>query len=107
MQATNAHGVALRVVSRRSPSAERSASIPSLNIGPGESFPIRIDMQLMRPTQVAGGPLVDVNLDGVLFEDLSCYGPGPAEFLPHAHRLGPGSAARPRALQTHSGAGRP
>jgi hypothetical protein len=70
------HGVALRVVSQEvTVGGKGSVSIPSLNIGPGESFPVRIDMQLMRPTQAAGGPLVDVNLDGVLFEDLSCYGP--------------------------------
>jgi len=69
------HGVALRVVSQEvTVGGKGSVSIPSLNIGPGESFPVRIDMQLMRPTQVAGGPLVDVNLDGVLFEDLSCAG---------------------------------
>jgi hypothetical protein len=69
------HGVALRVVSQEvTVGGKGSVSIPSLNIGPGESFPVRIDMQLMRPTQAAGGPLVDVNLDGVLFEDLSCYG---------------------------------
>jgi hypothetical protein len=74
--ASRIHGVALRVVSQEiTVGGKGSVSIPSLNIGPGESFPIRIDMQLMRPTQVAGGPLVDVNLDGVLFEDLSCYGP--------------------------------
>jgi hypothetical protein len=73
--ASRIHGVALRVVSQEiTVGGKGSVSIPSLNIGPGESFPIRIDMQLMRPTQVAGGPLVDVNLDGVLFEDLSCYG---------------------------------
>ncbi|MGB7762233.1 MAG: hypothetical protein WBL61_20535 [Bryobacteraceae bacterium] len=70
------HGVALRVVSQEvTVGGKGSVSIPSLNIGPGESFPVRIDMQLMRPTQVAGGPLVDVNLDGVLFDDLSCSGP--------------------------------
>jgi hypothetical protein len=70
------HGVALRVVSQEvTVGGKGSVSIPSLNIGPGEAFPVRIDMQLMRPTQVAGGPLVDVHLDGVLFEDLSCYGP--------------------------------
>jgi hypothetical protein len=69
------HGVALRVVSQEvTVGGKGSVSIPSLNIGPGESFPVRIDTQLMRPTQAAGGPLVDVNLDGVLFEDLSCYG---------------------------------
>jgi hypothetical protein len=32
-------------------------------------------MQLVRPTQAAAGPLVEVNLDGVLFQDLSFYGP--------------------------------
>ncbi len=69
-------GVTLRVVSQEvTVGGKGSVSIPSLNIGPGESFPVRIDMQLMRPTQVAGGPLVDVNLDGVLFADLSCSGP--------------------------------
>lgn len=70
------HGVALRVISQEvTVGGKGSVSIPSLNIGPGEAFPVRIDMQLMRPTQVAGGPLVDVNLDGVLFADLSCSGP--------------------------------
>ena len=38
-------------------------------------FPVHIDMQLVRPTQLAGGPLVVVDLDGVLFQDLSFYGP--------------------------------
>jgi hypothetical protein len=32
-------------------------------------------MQLMRPSNVTGGPLVQVDLDGVLFQDLSFFGP--------------------------------
>ena len=44
-------------------------------MGPGETFQVRIDMQLMRPSQVTGGPLVQVDLDGVLFQDLSFFGP--------------------------------
>ena len=44
-----------------------------MNIGPGETFPVRIDTQLMKPFQSAG-PLVDVRLEGVLFDDLSFYG---------------------------------
>src|SRR5947207_1266635 len=32
-------------------------------------------MQLMRPSHVIGGPLVQVDLDGVLFQDLSFFGP--------------------------------
>jgi hypothetical protein len=70
------HGVTLRVVSQEvTPGGKASVTYPSLNIGPGESFPVRIDAQLMRPTQVAGGPLVQVDLDGVLFQDLSFFGP--------------------------------
>jgi hypothetical protein len=70
------HGVTLRVVSQEvTLGGKGSVSVPSLNIGQGEAFPVRIDMQLMRPTQVAAGPLVEVNLDGVLYQDLSFYGP--------------------------------
>ena len=52
-----------------------SVTYPSLNVGPGETFQVRIDMQLMRPSNVTGGPLVQVDLDGVLFQDLSFFGP--------------------------------
>jgi hypothetical protein len=70
------HGVTLRVVAQEVALGGRgSVSIPNLNIGPGESFPVPIDMQLMRPSQVEGGALVDVNLDGVIFQDLSFWGP--------------------------------
>ena len=70
------HGIALRVVSQElTLGGKGSVSIPSLNIGQGEVFQVPIDMQLMRPNQAAGGPLVDVNLDGVIFENLSFYGP--------------------------------
>jgi len=69
------HGVTLRVISQEvTVGGKGSVTYPSLHIGPGESFPVRIEMQLMRPTQVVNGPLVEVNLDGVLFQDLSFYG---------------------------------
>jgi len=71
------HGITLRVVSQEvAMGGKGSVTIPSLNVAPGEVFPIRIDMQLVRPTQVAGGgPLAQVDLDGVLFQDLSFFGP--------------------------------
>jgi len=70
------HGVTLRVVSQEvTMGGKGSVTIPSLNVGPGDVFPVRIDMQLVRPTQVAGGPLVQVDLDGVLFQNLGFYGP--------------------------------
>jgi hypothetical protein len=70
------HGITLRVVSQEvAMGGKGSVTIPSLNVAPGEVFPVRIDMQLVRPNQVAGGPLVQVDLDGVLFHDLTFFGP--------------------------------
>src|SRR5579875_1674446 len=70
------HGVVLSVVSQEVTVGGRaSVSVPSLNVGPGEAFPVRIDLQLMRPTQAAANPLVKVELDGVLFQNLSFFGP--------------------------------
>jgi len=69
------HGVTLRVISQEvAVGGKGSVTYPSLHVGPGESFPVRIEMQLVRPTQVVSGPLVQVSLDGVLFGDLSFYG---------------------------------
>jgi len=69
------HGVTLRIVSQEGAlGAVGSVSQPSLNVGPGEAFPVHITTKLMRPAQLAGGPLLQVNLDGVLFQDLGFYG---------------------------------
>ena len=70
------HGVTLRVVAQEvTLGGKGSVTYPSLNVGPGETFQVRIDMQLMRPSQVTGAPLVQVDLDGVLFQDLTFFGP--------------------------------
>jgi hypothetical protein len=69
-------GAILRVVAQEVVlGGKASVTYPTLNIGPGEIFPVRIDIRLMRPTQAANGPLVQVDLDGVLFQDLSFFGP--------------------------------
>jgi len=57
------------------PGGKASVSVPSLNVAPGESFPIRIDLRLLRPLQSGNGAMVKVELDGVLFEDLTFFGP--------------------------------
>lgn len=68
-------GITLLVLAQEvTPGGKASVSVPSLNVGPGEVFPVRIDLRLLRPLQGAG-PLVRIHLDGVLFEDLSFYGP--------------------------------
>lgn len=46
-----------------------------LDVGSGETFPLLIDIRLLRPLQPQNGPLVQVGLDGILFEDFSFYGP--------------------------------
>jgi len=76
LSAKQIRGVRLRVVSQEvAMGGVGSVYEPSLNVGPNETFPVHIEMRLMRPVQMAGGPLVQVNLDGVLFQDLSFYGP--------------------------------
>ena len=70
------HGVTLRIVSQEvAMGGVGSVFQPGLNVGPGEAFPVHISTKLMRPMQMGGGPLLQVNLDGVLFQDLSFYGP--------------------------------
>ena len=57
------------------PGGKASVSVPSLNVGPNEAFPVRIDLRLLRPLAAGNGPLAEVSLDGILFDDLSFYGP--------------------------------
>ena len=74
--ANRIHGITLRVVSQEvSMGGKASVCIPRLNIAPGEVFPVHIVQHLVRPTAFASGPLVEVSLDGVLFQDFSFYGP--------------------------------
>ena len=57
------------------PGGKASVTVPSLNVAPGGVFPVRINLRLLRPLQQGAGALVTVSLDGVLFDDLSFYGP--------------------------------
>ena len=67
-------GVTMLVVAQEA-SAFGKASVSRLvDVGPGESFPLKVSVRLVRPYP-ASGPLVQVNLDGVLFDDLAFYGP--------------------------------
>jgi hypothetical protein len=69
------HSLKLGVVAQEvAVGGKGSVAQTGMNVGPGETFPVRIDTQLMKPAQAAG-PLVEVKLDGVLFDDLTFYGP--------------------------------
>ena len=57
------------------PGGKGSVTVTGLDVAPGETFPVRIDLRLLRPLQSGSGAPVQVGLDGVLFDDLSFYGP--------------------------------
>jgi hypothetical protein len=69
-------GLTLRVEAQDlTPSGTGSVTVPSLNIQPGEVFPVRIDMELLRPFNArVEGAVVRVTLDCALFSDLTAYG---------------------------------
>src|SRR5271170_1449737 len=70
-------GLMLRVEAQDvTPGGQGSVTVPSLNVPAGETFAVRIDLELLRPFPVSkgSGPLVQVTLDGVIFSDLSFYG---------------------------------
>jgi hypothetical protein len=69
-------GVTLLISTQEfAPGGRGSVARPCIDVQPGQNFTLPIDVRLVRPVQAAGGPLVRVQLDGVLFDDLSFYGP--------------------------------
>ncbi len=69
-------GITLLVTAQAvTPGGKGSVTVTSLDVGPNESFPVRVDLRLLRPLQASGGSPVLIGLDGVLFDDLSFYGP--------------------------------
>ncbi len=61
------------------PSGKGSVTVPSLHLEPGDVFPVRIDMQLLRPFNAvrpeSDASMMRVSLDCALFTDLTAYGP--------------------------------
>src|SRR5271155_4844661 len=69
-------GITLLVTAQAvTPGGKGSVTVTSLDVGPQETFPVRIDLRLLRPLQASSGVPVQIGLDGVLFDDLSFYGP--------------------------------
>ncbi len=71
-------GLTLRVEAQDiTPWGKGSVIKPSLFVLPGEEFPVKVDMQLMRPIAAAKSEsaMVQVSLDCALFSDLKAYGP--------------------------------
>jgi hypothetical protein len=69
-------GVTLLITTQEfAPGGKGSVARPCIDVQPGQNFTLPVDVRLVRPVQAATGPLVRVQLDGVLFDDLSFYGP--------------------------------
>jgi hypothetical protein len=69
-------GITLTVLAQEAtPGGKGSISVPSLDVAPGETFSVRGDLHLLRPLGTGASPMVEVSLDGVLFDDLNFYGP--------------------------------
>jgi len=76
----NIRGLTLVVLAQEmAPGGKGSVAAPSLNVAPGGSFPVRVNLRLLRPLPVPVGPLVEVGLDGVLFADFGFFGPNRLE----------------------------
>jgi hypothetical protein len=68
-------GVTLLVTAQEfAPGGKGSVARPSIDVVPGETFTLPIDIRLVRPVRETAGPLVRVQLDGILFDDLSFFG---------------------------------
>ncbi|HXE64065.1 MAG TPA: hypothetical protein VN519_11030 [Bryobacteraceae bacterium] len=69
-------GVVLLITAQEfTPGGKGAVARPCIDIPPGQNFTLPVDLKLAKPVQQAGGPLVHVQLDGVVFDDLSFYGP--------------------------------
>jgi hypothetical protein len=68
-------GITLLVTAQEvTPGGKGSVTVTSLDVGPFETFPLHIDLRLLRPLQASSAAPVQIGLDGVLFDDLSFYG---------------------------------
>ncbi len=69
-------GVTLLITAQESaPGGKGSVARPSIDVPPSQEFTIPVELRLLRPVQSPAGPVVRVQLDGVLFDDLSFFGP--------------------------------
>jgi hypothetical protein len=74
--AKHIRGVTLLITAQEfAPGGKGSVARPSIDVPPGENFTLPVDIRLVRPVRETAGPLVRVQLDGVLFDDLTFFGP--------------------------------
>lgn len=74
--ARSVRGVVLLITAQEfTPGGKGAVARPCIDVPAGQNFTLPVDLKLAKPVQQAGGPLVHVQLDGIVFDDLSFYGP--------------------------------
>ncbi len=74
--ARSVRGVSLLITAQEfTPGGKGAVARPCIDVPAGQNFTVPIEIRLVKPVQQASGPLVHVQLDGVVFDDLSFYGP--------------------------------
>ena len=69
-------GITLVVTAQEvTPGGKASVTLTNLDVAPSDTFPVRVDLRLLRPLQASSDVPVRIGLDGVLFDDLGFYGP--------------------------------
>ncbi len=71
-------GLTLRIEAQDlAPAGKASLTVPSLHLQPGGVTPLRLDIELRKPTgaNLLQGAVVKVTLDCALFKDFTSYGP--------------------------------
>ncbi len=69
------HGLTMIVSAQEVTPGGKGSWAQWLDVGAGEVFPVLIDIRLLKPLQPQSGPMVQVGLDGILYNDFSFYGP--------------------------------
>src|SRR5260370_10250217 len=69
-------GITLLVMAQEvTPGGKGSVTVTSLDVGPGESFPVRIDLRLLRPLQASSGGPVRIGVEGGRVDDHTFHRP--------------------------------
>ena len=93
-------GVTLLITAQEfAPGGKGSVARPCIDVPPSQNFTVPVDIRLVRPVHADRGPLVRVQLDGVLFDDLSFFGPNKLNSQRAMTFWETGSPARPRLFQ--------
>jgi hypothetical protein len=60
---------------RHAAGGKATVAMPSLNVEPEATFPVKLNLRLIRPLPASADDVIEVDVDGVLLADLTFHGP--------------------------------